>query len=109
MLRDLTKKLAIPVLLVALASCSMFEGRETAGEYLDDTTVTARVKEALISDPTVKARQVNVETMQGVVQLSGFVDSVAAEQQAVRLASQVQGVKAVKDNIVVRANKKPKR
>src|ERR1700722_15197051 len=95
--------LAIPVLVLLLAACSLFEGRETTGQYVDDTTITAKVKEVFVADPKVKVLQVNVETMQGVVQLSGFVDSAASEQRAVGLASQVRGVKSVKDNIVVRA------
>ncbi len=61
--------------MLSLGACSMFEGRETTGQYVDDTTITAKVKEAFIADPVVKAMQVNVETMQGTVQLSGFVDS----------------------------------
>jgi osmotically-inducible protein OsmY len=101
--RSMTKIIAIPMLMLALASCSMIEGRETAGQYVDDTTITANVKAAFVGDPKVQAMQVNVETMQGVVQLSGFVDSTATEQRAVGLASRVKGVKSVKDNIVVRS------
>ena len=103
--KTLAKLFAIPVLVVSLAACSIFEGRETTGEYVDDTTITAKVKEAYIGDPTVKAMQVNVETMQGNVQLSGFVDSVSAEQRAVQLAREVKGVKSVQDNIIVREKK----
>ncbi len=80
----------------------MFEGRETAGQYVDDATITTKVKQAYVADPKVKATQVNVETMQGVVQLSGFVDSATVEARAVRLAREVNGVKDVKDNIVIR-------
>jgi hyperosmotically inducible protein len=93
----------LPVFMLALASCSMFEGRETGGQYADDTVVTTKVKEAFVADPKVKAMQVNVETMQGVVQLSGFVDSIAIEHRAVRLAQGVSGVKSVQDNMTVRS------
>jgi osmotically-inducible protein OsmY len=58
---------------------------------------------AFAQDPEVKATEVNVETFKGTVQLSGFVDSRASAERAVRLAHEVQGVKAVKDNMVVRA------
>ena len=67
--------LAALVLAGSVAGCSLTSGRETAGEYLDDTTITTRVKAALIADKTVKASQIGVETMQNVVQLSGFVDT----------------------------------
>ena len=101
--RNAKKMLAIPVLVLGLAACSLFEGRETTGQYVDDTTITAKVKEAFVADPHVQAMQVNVETMQGVVQLSGFVDSKKTEKKAVLLAQQVQGVKSVQDTIIVRA------
>jgi osmotically-inducible protein OsmY len=96
------KTVCIAVLALSLGACSLFQGRETTGQYVDDTTITSKVKEAFIADKQVKATQVNVETMQGVVQLSGFVDSTASEQRAVQLAQQVSGVKSVKDNITVR-------
>jgi len=94
---------ALPLLMLALASCSMFEGKETGGQYADDTVITAKVKEAFIADPKVKNMEVNVETMQGVVQLSGFVDSSAMEHRAVRIAQGISGVKSVQDNMSVRS------
>jgi len=103
-MHKLGKALILPVLMLSLGACSLFEGRETTGQYVDDTTITAKVKEAFIADPVVKAMQVNVETMQGTVQLSGFVDSIRAEQRAVQLARQVKGVQDVKDTIVVRGH-----
>ena len=90
------------VFFLLLASCSLFSGRETTGQYVDDSTITAKVKEAFVSDPRVKASQIHVETMQGVVQLSGFVDSPKSEARAVELTRQVYGVTSVKDDIVIR-------
>ena len=89
-----------------MASCAAIEGRETAGQYVDDATITASVKKAFIADAKIKSMQISVETMQGVVQLSGFVDSATTESRAVELASHVNGVTSVKDSIVVRAKKK---
>ncbi|MDB6168677.1 MAG: putative phospholipid-binding domain protein, partial [Verrucomicrobia bacterium] len=76
------KKLLSPLVAAALlggfvafnAACSSTATRESTGEYVDDSAITAKVKAALIHDETVKAGQVNVETFKGVVQLSGFVD-----------------------------------
>ncbi len=51
----------------------------SAGDVIDDSVVTAKVKAALIADPNVKAHEVNVETREGVVQLSGFVDNDQAK------------------------------
>lgn len=92
------------VFALSLASCAMFQGRETAGQYVDDATITTKVKEAFVADKYVSANQVSVETMQGVVQLSGFVDSASKEQRAVQLARNVSGVKSVKDDIIVRGS-----
>jgi hyperosmotically inducible protein len=105
--RNLASKIfLLPVLFLSLAACSMFEGRESGGQYVDDSTITAKVKEAYVADSQVSAMQVNVETMQGVVQLSGFVTNKTAEQRAVQLAQQVKGVKSVKDNIIVKPGSK---
>lgn len=103
----LRKSLLVSFLVALLAACAMFSDRETAGQYIDDSTITAKVKEAFVADPQVSAMQVNVETMQGVVQLSGFVDSDTIRDRAVELARRVNGVKAVKNDIVVRSASRP--
>jgi len=94
--------LAALVLAGSVAGCSLTSGRETAGEYLDDTTITTRVKAALIGDKTVKASQIGVETMQSVVQLSGFVDTPQEKLRAGDIARNISGVREVQNNIAVR-------
>jgi hyperosmotically inducible protein len=89
-------------LLVALPSCEAVSGRESAGEYLDDATITTRVKTALAADPEVKAREVNVETFRNEVQLSGFVSTRDEAAKAARIAAQIPGVRLVRNNIAVR-------
>lgn len=86
----------------SLAACSAIQGRETAGQYVDDTTITTKVKAAILNDQGLKGMQINVETMQGVVQLSGFVDTSQQAAQAATDARSVEGVKAVRNSIVVR-------
>jgi hyperosmotically inducible periplasmic protein len=95
--------LIICTFYLSLAACAMFEGRESSGQYVDDSTITAKIKQAFITAPKVNSAAIHVETMQGVVQLSGFVDSKDADQQAVDLAENVRGVKSVKDDIVIRS------
>ena len=63
---------------------------------MDDTAITTKVKAAILNEPTLKSAGFNVETFKGVVQLSGFVSSQAAETKAVEVASSVGGVKSVK-------------
>jgi hyperosmotically inducible periplasmic protein len=77
-------------------------GKRSAGEVVDDTTVTAKVKAALISDPAVAARDVNVQTREGVVQLSGFVNNSEAKSTAEELARSVENVKSVDNQIDVK-------
>lgn len=66
-----------------------------------DAGVTTKIKSKLAADDTVKAYQIDVDTRDKVVTLSGSVDSAAAKTQAVHLARQTEGVTSVVDNIVV--------
>lgn len=90
--------------LPALTACQSTSSgsRESVGEYIDDATITTKVKAVLAKDPDVKAYQVNVETQSGVVQLSGFVDSETSIRRAGELARQVTGVRSVKNDIRVK-------
>jgi hyperosmotically inducible periplasmic protein len=89
-------------LITSLASCAMITGRETVGEYVDDTTITTKVKAAMFDDPAVRGMEISVETMQNVVQLSGFVDSAQTRDRAGELARNVSGVREVRNDLVVR-------
>ena len=89
-------------LTTSLAACSAMSGRETAGEYVDDSTITTKVKAAMFDDASLKVMQIGVETMQDVVQLSGFVDSAQTKARAGELARSVKGVREVKNDLVVR-------
>ena len=91
---------AAALLGVALAAgCSSTPTRESTGEYIDDTTLTTRVKAKFVEDPSVSAMAINVETFKGVVQLSGFANSQAEANRAVQLAQATSGVKSVKNDI----------
>jgi hyperosmotically inducible periplasmic protein len=79
------------------------EGSRTPGEVIDDATLTAKVKAELIKNDQTKAHQINVDTVEGVVQLSGFVDSEAAKSAAVQVARSVTGVKDVKNELTVKS------
>lgn len=99
MLRAAAAALFVPV----LAACGATRNRESAGEYIDDATITAKVKAALADSPDVKAREVNVETHRGEVQLSGFVATQAEVNKAVQLARNVKGVRSVKNDIRIKS------
>ncbi len=90
-------------LLGACATSTETGQKETTGQYIDDATVTAKVKTAIATDVGVKAASnVNVETSQGVVQLSGFADSSDQASRAVAAAQKVNGVRSVKNDIRVK-------
>jgi len=92
--------------MVACVSSSERGGAETAGanagRVIDDSAITAKVKAALIAEPATKARQIEVETFEGTVQLSGFVDDAEARTRAGQVARTVEGVKSVKNSIQLR-------
>lgn len=96
------KVLAMFALAVVLSGCTVFSGRETAGEYVDDATVTSRVKAAIFNDPKLKSMEISVETMQDVVQLSGFVDSAQSKSKAGEIAGNIEGVRQLRNNLVIR-------
>jgi len=93
--------MAVTGIFLATIAFSTAALAESAGQYIDDATVTARVKAALLQDKNLKATQVSVKTDQGSVLLSGSVTSTDQEAEAVRVANQIDGVKIVKDQIQV--------
>lgn len=91
--------LALLGLLAApLAGCS----GESAGEYVDDSVISNTVRAKLLDDSDLNVFQIDVTTLQGEVQLSGFVDSAEAKARAGRVAAGVDGVREVHNNLVVR-------
>ena len=90
------------VLTPFLGGCAATAMRQSTGELVDDTTITAKVKAAFVRDDTVKALDVSVTTFKGVVQLSGFVDNAVQKTRAEQIASAVSGVKSVQNNISVK-------
>jgi hyperosmotically inducible protein len=88
--------------VASFLGCATASKQETTGEYIDDATVTARVKTAIYKEPTLKVAQINVETLRGEVQLSGFVNSSDAKSRAGEVARDVKGVKSVNNDLQVR-------
>jgi len=71
------------------------DGKSTAGNVLDDSVVTVKVKSALMADERTRGTQFAVTTHKGVVQLSGFVDSADEQARATAVARNVEGVQSV--------------
>jgi hyperosmotically inducible protein len=89
------------IALAALCACAATRTQQSAGEQIDDSVVTAKVKAALIDDPATKARQIEVDTFRGTVQLNGFVDTAAEKDAATRVAHSVDGVQNVRNNLAI--------
>lgn len=89
-------------LLTVFMGCVATQKQESTGEYVDDSVITTKVKAAVFNEPSLKVLQINVETFKGEVQLSGFVDSEQSAKKAEEVAGGVEGVKSVKNNLVVK-------
>jgi osmotically-inducible protein OsmY len=89
-------------LFAFVAGCAGTRHKESTGEYMDDSVITAKVKAQIFDDPMLKVLQINVETFKGVVQLSGFVNSAAASARAVEVTRSVKGVQSVKNSLVIK-------
>ena len=107
---SLKKSAAAGLVAAALflsAACSRDDGK-TAGQTIDDSAITAKVKTSFAKDPGVRAVDVKVDTHLGTVQLSGWADSATEKARAEELAKAVPGVKTVENKIVLKTDvKKP--
>ena len=99
--RLLSTSLALGAVLAA-TGCAGDRMERTAGEVIDDKATSERVQNALSSDPAYKYTDVKVSTMQGMVQLSGFVDKEEQKERAAKIARKTQGVKDVKNDIALK-------
>ena len=88
--------------VLTATGCAVQRHQETVGAYVDDSAVTTKVKAKFAEDPTVSAMAIKVDTMKGVVQLSGFAKSPEERMMAERLARQTNGVTSVRNDIIVK-------
>ena len=104
---------SVAALLLALvatfvvAACAATPTQVSTGGYVDDATITAKIKTNLVQDAKVSSTDVHVRTYKGVVDLSGFVDSQSQISQAGLVAGQVSGVKSVHNNLIVKGTVAP--
>jgi osmotically-inducible protein OsmY len=94
----------VAVSLLFSAACSRGENARTAGQSVDDTAITAKVKTAFAKDPTVKAIDVKVDTFKGTVQLNGWVNSEADKARAEEVAKTVPGVVTVDNKLSIKTD-----
>ena len=94
--------LVLLMLITTFVSCASTRTHESTGEFVDDSVITTKVKSLLAADDFLKSFQIGVETFQGTVQLSGFVNSKQAVDKAVEITKSVQGVKTVRNSLIVK-------
>jgi osmotically-inducible protein OsmY len=70
---------------------------------VDDATITTKVKSAVLAEPGLKTLQIGVDTKDGVVTLSGNVDTPDMKTRAMDLAQHVDGVRSVVDNLAIKS------
>ena len=101
---NLSKPLAALILGLAVLTtgCAVANKQETVPEYVEDASITTSVKARLLGDKSVKANGISVNTLKGMVQLSGYVQTAAEKAEAETIARGVKGVTSVKNDIVVR-------
>ncbi|WP_298826571.1 BON domain-containing protein [uncultured Piscinibacter sp.] len=90
------------VAILTTSGCAVVRGQESAGAYVDDTTITTQVKARMLDNPAVAGTSISVETLNGTVMLSGFAKSATEKATAEKIARGVNGVKAVNNEIAVR-------
>lgn len=100
MIRNLRSILAMMLMIGLLSACQAMTG-ETAGQNVDDTTLTTSVKTSLATDKASSLTRIDVDTVQGVVSLNGVVASAEDKARAEQLARGVKGVKKVVNNLQV--------
>ncbi len=94
--------LLLAVVATLVAACAATPTQESTGGYIDDSTITAKIKANLAQDNKVSAMNIHVKTYKGVVDLSGFVNSESEISEAGRVAGQVSGVKSVHNGLIVK-------
>ena len=100
MVRAFKRLIGTVAFLLLITGCQAMTG-ETMGQNIDDGTLTSSVKTQLASDKLVTLSRVGVETNNGVVYLTGEVETAEQKSHIGSVASQVKGVKQVVNNLQV--------
>jgi osmotically-inducible protein OsmY len=85
-----------------LVACAQTATQESTGNYVDDASITTKVKTAIFADPSLKVFEIHVDTIHNVVRLTGHVDSEAMIGRATEVSQKIAGVASVQNDLVVR-------
>lgn len=87
----------------ALTACAQTPRQASLGENIDDSVITTKIKAKFVEDSTVSALRISVETFKGTVQLRGFANSMSEIERAGDIARKIDGVKAVRNDILLKS------
>ena len=90
--------------LTFFAGCATMTG-ETAGEKIDDSSITTQANAIIVKDPDAQYLKIDVDTRQGDVVLAGFVNSKETEKRIMGKIREIRGVKSVKSLLKVEEKK----
>ncbi|MGE0715687.1 MAG: BON domain-containing protein [Alphaproteobacteria bacterium] len=109
--RMVTAAIAAGLLSLTVAACDNMSGSrqssgrgESVGEYIDDATISTKVRAKLIDDKDLNLTQIDVTTDHGVVLITGVVDDAAKKAKATAVAADTSGVRSVRNELVIRRN-----
>jgi hyperosmotically inducible periplasmic protein len=100
-LKPIIASFALALLLSAMG-CTSMTG-ETAGQFIDDSTITTSVKAKLVADKVANLTRIDVDTTNRVVSLNGVVESPEHRARAEQLAMHVSGVRRVDNNLQIQS------
>ena len=107
----LTSFIAASLGLAGIAAANDHDGKKTyndndrtAGEVIDDASITASIKTKLLEDDRTEGFDINVDTKDGVVTLRGGADSAADRAAASEIARTTEGVVSVNNQITIAAD-----
>ena len=90
------------LVVLGTTGCAVIRDQQTVGAFIDDATITTQIKARFFDNKDVAGTAISVETLNGTVLLSGFAKSNSEKAAADRIARGVNGVKSLKNEIVVR-------
>ena len=91
----------IAIFAVLAAGCTTVRDRESTGSYVDDAATTRLVRARLAEEKTIPVTAITVETLNGMVQLSGFVRSAEEKTLAERIARESRNVRDVRNQLML--------
>ena len=95
--------MALMIAFTTLTSgCAVMRDQQTVGSYVDDSAISNRVRLHFVESPIVSMHAIDVETLKGIVQLSGFAKSQSERNEADRIARSVNGVRDVRNDVIVK-------